>query len=449
VSVTAPLGFRAAGVAAGLKASGERDVAVVVNDGPSRAAAGVFTANRVQAAPVLWTRQVIRGGRVRAVALNSGGANACTGPPGFADTHEIAERLAARLSDSAGEVAVCSTGLIGERLPMDRLLPGLDAATAEATRTGGPAAADAIRTTDSVVKIAFRRGGQRNGADGPRGGNGAARGNRDAAGGVGVAAGGGGVAAGGGGVAAGGGRDAAGGGGVTAGGGVASRTGGYTIGGMAKGAGMLAPALATMLCVLTTDADLPAGELDTALRAATAVTFDRLDTDGCMSTNDTVLLLASGASGARPDAAEFAGQLTAVCADLARQLQLDAEGAGKAIAIEVVGAASEADAVTVGRAIARSALLKCAIAGEDPNWGRVLSAVGTTDAVFEPDQLNVAINGIWVCRNGYAADDRDKVDLSPRDVTITVDLSAGPDSATIATTDLTVAYVHENTAYST
>ena len=449
MSVTAPLGFRAAGVAAGLKASGERDVAVVVNDGPSRAAAGVFTANRVQAAPVLWTRQVIRGGRVRAVALNSGGANACTGPPGFADTHEIAERLAARLSDSAGEVAVCSTGLIGERLPMDRLLPGLDAATAEATRTGGPAAADAIRTTDSVVKIAFRRGGQRSGADGPRGGNGAARGNRDATGGGEVAVGAGRDAATGGGVAAGAGRDAATGGGVAAGGGVASRTGGYTIGGMAKGAGMLAPALATMLCVLTTDADLPAGELDTALRAATAVTFDRLDTDGCMSTNDTVLLLASGASGARPDAAEFAGQLTAVCADLARQLQLDAEGAGKAIAIEVVGAASEADAVTVGRAIARSALLKCAIAGEDPNWGRVLSAVGTTDAVFEPDQLNVAINGIWVCRNGYAADDRDKVDLSPRDVTITVDLSAGPDSATIATTDLTVAYVHENTAYST
>jgi glutamate N-acetyltransferase/amino-acid N-acetyltransferase len=218
---------------------------------------------------------------------------------------------------------------------------------------------------------------------------------------------------------------------------------------MAKGAGMLAPSLATMLCVLTTDADLPAAELDAALRGATALTFDRLDTDGCMSTNDTVLLLASGASGARPDAAEFAAQLTAVCADLARQLQLDAEGAGKAIAIEVVGAASEADAVTVGRAIARSALLKCAIAGEDPNWGRVLSAVGTTDAVFEPDQLNVAINGIWVCRNGYAADDRDKVDLSPRDVTITVDLAAGPDSATIATTDLTVEYVHENTAYST
>jgi glutamate N-acetyltransferase / amino-acid N-acetyltransferase len=407
LSVTAPLGFRAAGVAAGLKAAGARDVAVVVNDGPSRAAAGVFTANRVQAAPVLWTGQVVRGGRVRAVALNSGGANACTGPDGFADTHEIAERLAARLTDSAGEIAVCSTGLIGERLAMDRLLPGVDAAAAEASRSGGPAAADAIRTTDTVVKIAFRRGGAASGGAPP--GRGAPGGRAPGGGGP----------------------------------------GGYTIGGMAKGAGMVAPSLATMLCVLTTDADLPAAELDRALRRAAAVTFDRLDTDGCMSTNDTVLLLASGASGVRPEPGEFAGQLTAVCADLARQLQLDAEGAGKAIAVEVVGAASERDAVTVGRAVARSALLKCAIAGEDPNWGRVLAAAGTTDAVFEPDRLNVAINGIWVCRNGYAADDRAKVDLRPRDVTITIDLAAGPDSATIATTDLTVAYVHENTAYST
>ncbi|MGH3156716.1 MAG: bifunctional glutamate N-acetyltransferase/amino-acid acetyltransferase ArgJ [Streptosporangiaceae bacterium] len=384
MSVTAPLGFRAAGVAAGIKDSGARDVAVVVNDGPSCAAAGVFTSNRVQAAPVLWTRQVVSGGRVQAVVLNSGGANACTGPDGFADTHETAERLAGHLSGSAGEMAVCSTGLIGERLPMDRLLPGVDAAVTEVSRGGGLAAADAIRTTDAVVKIAFRRG-----------------------------------------------------------------RGGYTIGGMAKGAGMLAPSLATMLCVLTTDADGPAAGLDAALQRAAAVTFGRLDTDGCMSTNDTVLLLASGASGVRPEPGEFAGQLTAVCADLARQLQLDAEGAGKAIAIEVVGAASERDAETVGRAVARSALLKCAIAGQDPNWGRVLAAVGTTGAVFEPDQLNVAINGIWVCRNGYAADDRAKVDLSPRDVTITIDLAAGPDSVTIATTDLTVEYVHENTAYPT
>ncbi len=383
MSVTAPLGFRAAGVAAGLKKSGQPDVAVVLNDGPSVSAAAVFTANRVQAAPVTWTRQVVSGGRVRAVALNSGGANACTGPLGFQDAHATAERLAAAIGEGAGEIAVCSTGLIGERLPMDKLLPGVDVAVAEASRAGGLAAADAIRTTDTVVKIAFRRGT------------------------------------------------------------------GYTIGGMAKGAGMLAPALATMLCVLTTDAELTPAELDAALRSATAVTFDRLDTDGCMSTNDTVLLLASGASGQAPDLAEFTMTLTEVCADLARQLQLDAEGAEKMISIEVVGAASESDALTVGRAVARNNLLKCAITGEDPNWGRVLAAVGTTDAAFEPDRLNVAINGVWVCRHGAAGDERSKVDLRPKDVTITVDLSAGPHSAVILTTDLTVAYVHENSAYST
>jgi glutamate N-acetyltransferase / amino-acid N-acetyltransferase len=383
LSVTAPQGFRAAGVVAGLKQSGERDVAVVINDGPSRAAAAVFTANRVQAAPVKWTRQVVSGGRVRAVALNSGGANACTGPQGFQDAHATAERLAAALEDSAGEIAVCSTGLIGERLPMDKLLPAVDAAVAEADRGGGVHAADAIRTTDTVVKIAFRR------------------------------------------------------------------EEGYSIGGMAKGAGMIAPALATMLCVLTTDADLSAAELDSALRSATAVTFDRLDTDGCMSTNDTVLLLASGAAGVKPDRKDFTRALTEVCADLARQLQLDAEGASKMITIEVIGAVSEADAVTVGRAVARNNLLKCAIAGEDPNWGRALAAVGTTDAVFDPDRLNVAINGVWVCRGGAAGDERSKVDLRGRDVTITVDLSAGPNAALILTTDLTEAYVQENSAYST
>jgi glutamate N-acetyltransferase / amino-acid N-acetyltransferase len=388
LSVTAPLGFRAAGVAAGLKQSGQPDVAVILNDGPSRSAAAVFTSNRVQAAPVTWTRQVVSGGRVRAVVLNSGGANACTGPAGFQDTHATAEHLAAAINArgedaSAGEIAVCSTGLIGERLPMDKLLPGVSAAVAEASRAGGLAAADAIRTTDTVVKIAFRR------------------------------------------------------------------PDGYSIGGMAKGAGMLAPGLATMLCVLTTDADLEPAQLDAALRTATATTFDRLDTDGCMSTNDTVLLMASGASGVAPDKTEFTLALTEVCADLARQLQLDAEGANKMITIEVVGAASEADAVTVGRSVARNNLLKCAIGGEDPNWGRVLSAVGTTDAVFQPDRLNVAINGIWVCRHGAPGDERAKVDLRPKDVTITVDLSAGPHSAIILTTDLTTAYVHENSAYST
>jgi glutamate N-acetyltransferase/amino-acid N-acetyltransferase len=388
LSVTAPLGFRAAGVTAGLKPSGQPDVAVVLNDGPSRSAAAVFTTNRVQAAPVTWTRQVVKGGRVRAVVLNSGGANACTGPLGFQDTHATAEHLAAAIGArgedaSAGEIAVCSTGLIGERLPMDKLLPGVDAAVAEASRAGGLAAADAIRTTDTVVKIAFRR------------------------------------------------------------------VDGYSIGGMAKGAAMLAPGLATMLCVLTTDADLDPAQLDAALRTATATTFDRLDTDGCMSTNDTVLLMASGAAGVAPDKTEFTLALTEVCADLARQLQLDAEGANKMITIEVIGAASEADAVTAGRAVARNNLLKCAIGGEDPNWGRVLSAVGTTDAVFQPDRLNVAINGIWVCRHGAPGDERAKVDLRPKDVTITVDLSAGPHSAFILTTDLTAAYVHENSAYST
>ena len=383
MSVTSPLGFRAAGVTAGIKESGLPDVAVVINEGPSAAAAGVFTANRVKAAPVLWSRQVLAGGIVRAVVLNSGGANACTGPAGFQDTHRTAEHLAAQLGVGAGEIAVCSTGLIGDRLPMAKLLAGVTAATGQATTDGGLAAADAIRTTDTVPKTVSVAGA------------------------------------------------------------------GYQIGGMAKGAAMLAPALATMLVVLTTDADLPAAGLDAALRAATATTFDRLDTDGCMSTNDTVLLLASGASGTTPDAAEFTRLLTAACADLASQMQADAEGASKAITIEVTGAASEPDAVEVGRAIARCNLLKCAIHGEDPNWGRVLAAVGTTSAVFEPDQLSVAINGVWVCKSGAPGEDRSAVDLRPRDVTITVDLAAGPHVAAIKTTDLTAEYVHENSAYST
>ncbi|WP_067970960.1 bifunctional glutamate N-acetyltransferase/amino-acid acetyltransferase ArgJ [Nocardiopsis trehalosi] len=383
MSVTAPRGFRAAGVTAGIKPSGNRDVAAVINDGPSRAAAAVFTRNRVQAAPVLWSRQVVAGGRVRAVVLNAGNANACTGAPGFQDAHATAERAAAALDDSAGEIVVCSTGLIGERLPLPRLLDGVDTAIAEARRDGGLDAADAIRTTDTVAKIAFRRGD------------------------------------------------------------------GYTIGGMAKGAGMLAPALATMLAVVTTDADLTAEQCDRLLRAATATTFERVDADGCLSTNDTVVLMASGAAGTTPDEAAFGALLTEVCADLARQLVADAEGATKSIAIEVVGAADEADAVEVGRAVARNNLVKCAMFGNDPNWGRVLAAVGTTDAAFEPDQLNVAINGVWICRRGAVGDDRSKVDLTGRDVTVTVDLSAGSAAATVWTTDLTVDYVHENSAYST
>jgi glutamate N-acetyltransferase / amino-acid N-acetyltransferase len=403
MSVTSPLGFRAAGVAAGIKESGLPDVAVVINDGPSAAAAGVFTANRVKAAPVLWSQQVLAGGTVRAVVLNSGGANACTGPAGFADTHRTAEHLAALLRIGAGEVAVCSTGLIGDRLPMPKLLAGVTAATVlangvlangglangaladrgQAAGDGGLTAADAIRTTDTVRKTVSLSGS------------------------------------------------------------------GYQIGGMGKGAAMLAPALATMLVVLTTDADLPPAALDAALRKATAATFDRLDTDGCMSTNDTVLLLASGASGVTPDAGEFTDLLTAACGDLASQMQADAEGASKTITIEVTAAASEADAVEAGRAIARCNLLKCAIHGEDPNWGRILAAVGTTRAAFEPDQLSVAINGVWVCKSGAPGEDRSAVDLRPREVTITVDLAAGSHAAAIKTTDLTAAYVHENSAYST
>lgn len=382
MSVTAPLGFRAAGVRAGLKPGG-RDLAVLVNDGPARAAAGVFTRNRVRAAPVLWSQQVLAAGRVGAVVLNSGGANACTGPKGFQDTHATAERAAESLGTSAAEVAVCSTGLIGEQLPMDAVLPGVDVAASSLTRDGGTAAADAIRTTDTVAKIAFQRGR------------------------------------------------------------------GYTVGGMAKGAGMLAPELATMLCVLTTDAGVEAGTMDRALRAGTAATFDRVDTDGCMSTNDTVLLLSSGASGAPPDVDEFAAVVRDVCADLSRQLVADAEGASKEITVEVVHAVSEEDALEVGRAVARSNLVKCAIHGQDPNWGRILSAVGTTSAAFEPDRVNIAVGGAWVCLGGVAAKDRAKVDLTTRQVTVTVDLAVGEAGTTVWTTDLTCDYVHENAAYST
>jgi glutamate N-acetyltransferase / amino-acid N-acetyltransferase len=383
VSVSAPRGFRAAGVTAGLKASGTPDLALVVNDGPEHAAAAVFTSNRVQAAPVVWSRQVVADGRVDAVVLNSGGANACTGPEGFADTHRTAEHAAAALGVAAGDVAVCSTGLIGERLPMDRLLPGVDAAAAALAPDGGQAAAEAIRTTDTVAKIA-----------------------------------------------------------------VAERDG-WCVGGMAKGAGMLAPGLATMLVVLSTDAAASPEELDAALGAATRATFDRVDSDGCMSTNDTVVLLASGASGVRPAPADLAGAVQEVCASLARQLVADAEGAEHDIAIDVVHAATEDDAVEVGRAVARSNLFKAAVFGRDPNWGRVLAAVGTTRAAFDPLALDVAINGVQVCRAGAAGDDRAKVDLAPREVRVLVDLHAGEATATVWTNDLTHAYVHENSAYST
>ncbi len=383
MSVTQAQGFRAAGVSAGLKSSGTPDVALVVNDGPNFAAAGVFTSNRVKAAPVLWSQQVLREGRLKAVVLNSGGANACTGPDGFGDTHRTAEHVAGLLGVGPIEVAVCSTGLIGERLPMEALLGGVDEAASVLDSEGGGDAATAIMTTDTHPKTAVAGGD------------------------------------------------------------------GYYVGGMAKGAGMLAPSLATMLVVVTTDALVDVATLDAVLREAVRTTFDRVDSDGCMSTNDTVLLLSSGAAQVQPDFAEFQAAVTSVCADLAAQLIHDAEGASKDVRIDVVNALSEADAVEVGRAVARNNLLKCALAGADPNWGRVLAAVGTTAADFDPLALSVAMNGVWVCKQAAPAESRDLVDLNGREVVITVDLDAGSESATIWTNDLTTAYVHENSAYST
>ena len=383
MTVTHAQGFRAAGLAAGLKESGKPDVALVVNDGPLDAAACVFTTNRVKAAPVLWSEQVVKGGRVQAVVLNAGGANACTGAPGFQDTHATAEATATAVGTGAGSVVVCSTGLIGVRLPMDKLLAGVDKAAASLSTDGGRDAADAICTTDSVRKTAAYNGP------------------------------------------------------------------GFAVGGMAKGAGMLAPALATMLVVVTTDAVADSATLDAVLRQATHTTFDRIDSDGCMSTNDTVLLMASGASGTTPALEDLQAAVTAVCADLARQLIADAEGASKEVAIEVVNAASEPDALEVARSIARNNLLKCALHGNDPNWGRVLAAVGTTTAAFDPDQLDVSINGVMVCRAGGVGEDRELVDLTARVCHITVDLHAGAETVTVWTNDLTAEYVHENSAYST
>jgi glutamate N-acetyltransferase/amino-acid N-acetyltransferase len=383
VSVTRPAGFRASGVTAGLKASGRPDLSLVVNDGPQRAAAGVFTGNRVQAAPVVWSRQVLADGRVDAVVLNSGGANACTGSEGFLDTHRTAEHLAAVLGCSAGDVAVCSTGLIGERLPMDLLLPGVDAAAAALSTDGGDDAAVAVMTTDTVPKTVHVV------------------------------------------------RD------------------GWSVGGFAKGAGMLAPGLATMLVVLTTDAAADPDALDAVLRAATRRTFDRVDSDGCMSTNDTVLLLASGASGVAPAAPDLAAAVEAACGVLARALVADAEGASHDVAVRVVNAASEAEAVDVARAVTRSNLFKAAVFGNDPNWGRVLAAVGTTSARFDPLALDVSINGVQVCRACGVGEDRSKVDMSGREVHVLVDLHAGEAEATVWTNDLTHEYVHENSAYST
>ena len=383
MSTTAPQGFRAAGVAAGLKSSGDPDVALIVNDGPDDAAAAVFTTNRFPAAPVLWSRQVLAGERARAIVLNSGGANACTGPEGFQDTHATAEHTADELGLGAIDVAVASTGLIGVRLPMEKLTAGITAAAEALSDDGGPDAARAIMTTDSVPKTTVQQ------------------------------------------------RD------------------GWCIGGMAKGAGMLAPSLATMLVVLTTDAVVPPGILQSALRTATSLSFERVDSDGCLSTNDTVLVMASAASGIAPTAGEFTEALTAAATDLAMQLLADAEGSTKDIAITVRNAATVEDALTAGRACARNNLLKTALFGNDPNWGRVLAAIGTTDAAFTADQVDVTINGVMVCRGGSIGDPRDGVDLTGRKITIDVDLKAGGEQATIWTNDLSIAYVHENSAYST
>ncbi|CAB4633637.1 unannotated protein [freshwater metagenome] len=383
MTVTVAKGFLAAGVRAGLKSSGNKDLALVVNQGPLKSAAVVFTTNRCQANPIIWSKQVIADGEVSAIVLNSGGANCYTGPQGFQTTHSTAEKVAEVLEVSAGDVLVCSTGLIGEQLDLGKLTAGVEAAAAELSADAGVSAAEAIMTTDSVSKTAHQ---------------------------------------------------------------VSSN--GWSVGGMAKGAGMLAPGLATMLVVVTTDAVVSSAELDKTLRAATRITFDRLDSDGCMSTNDQVTLMASGASGVTPDKDEFQAAVTAVCHDLAQQLLRDAEGSSHDIAIEVVNAASEDDAVEVGRSVARNNLFKAAIYGNDPNWGRILAAVGVTKAAFDPYDIDVEINGVSVSRKGQPDQSRDLVDLAPRAVQIRISLNAGSAAATIYTNDLTHEYVTENSAYS-
>lgn len=381
MSVTAARGFRAAGHTAGLKPSGRPDLALVVNDGPLDAAAGVFTRNRVVAAAVPWTRQVLVDGRMQAVILNSGSANAFTGPQGFLDVHATAEKVAAVLAISAADVGVCQTGVIGVPVAMPLLLDGIQAVAAKLADDGGAAAATAIMTTDTVSKQAVVTGD------------------------------------------------------------------GWTVGGMAKGAAMLAPALATMLVVITTDAVTEASQLDAALRAATAKTFDRVDVDGCISTNDTVLLLASGASGVTPGEAAFIAAVHDVCRDLALQLVADAEGATKQVVVEVVGGRTEAEALDVARAIGGNTLVKTALAGCDPNWGRIVAAFGLTEAAFDPDDVSVAMNGVTLCDKGSPTGA--VVDLAPRDVRITVDLRSGDESAYVWTTDLTTEYVRLNSEYTT
>jgi glutamate N-acetyltransferase / amino-acid N-acetyltransferase len=385
VTLTTPQGFRAAGVVAGLKSTGALDLALVVNDGPAHAAAGMFTRNKVKAAPVLWSQQVLTTGRLRAVVLNSGGANACTGTEGFQTAHATAEKAAEALGCAPLEVAVCSTGLIGKQLPREAVLAGVEAAAA-ALGDDAPsalAASTAIMTTDTVAKQSAYTD-------------------------------------------------------VT----------GWSIGGTTKGAGMIAPSMATMLTVLTTDAVVDAPVLDQALRAAVRVSFDRLDVDGSMSTNDTVLVLASGASGVAVDPTEFTSALTALCRDLAQQMQADAEGVTKRITVRVTGAATEDDAVTVARTIARDSLVKTAIFGSDANWGRIAAAAGYADAAVDPDRLDITINGVLLCRGGVAAGDRADADLKGADVLVEVALGLGDGTGEILTTDLSHGYVEENSAYS-
>jgi len=388
--VTSPAGFRAAGIPAGIKASGNPDLALVFNEGPELTAAGVFTTNKIKAAPVLWSQQVLTSGALRAVILNSGGANACTGPGGFQDTHATAEKVAETLSNwgtetGAGEVAVCSTGLIGDRLPMDKVLAGVAEIVHELAGgiSGGTDAAYAIMTTDTVPKQAALHHADK-----------------------------------------------------------------WNVGGMAKGAGMLAPALATMLCVLTTDAVATAEQLDRALRAATRLTFDRLDVDGSTSTNDTVLLLASGASGIAPSQEQLDAAVLAVCDDLAGQMMADAEGVTKRVTVTVRGAATEQDALVGARTVARDNLVKTALFGSDPNWGRVLAAIGIAPIALDPDRISVTFNGSPVCLDGVGAPGAREVDLSGPDIALDIDLGVGDAEVTIRTTDLSHGYVEENSAYS-
>ena len=384
MSVTAPQGFEAAGVVAGLKSTGKPDVAVVVNRGPLKVGAAVFTSNRAKANPILWSEQVVKDGVVEAIVLNSGGANCFTGSFGFQTTHQTAEKAGELLDVSSGDILICSTGLIGtgDEVFRAKVLDGTERAIAALTADGGEDASLAIMTTDSRPKRTVVEGD------------------------------------------------------------------GWSIGGMAKGAGMLAPGLATMLVVITTDAVLTSAQADAHLRAATRVSFDRLDSDGCMSTNDQVTLMVSGASGVTPDPDAFSKALREVCTNLATQLQGDAEGASHDITIEVTGAASEEDAVTVGRSVARNNLFKAAIFGNDPNWGRVLAAIGTTDAAFDPYDVDVSMNGVRVCTQGGPDRPREEVDLTPRATHVGIDLRVGDARATIWTNDLTHDYVHENSAYS-